>query len=70
VDTLGDKRFVTLIVRLVLDRRGGLVHGEVVDVEDRLWGRFDGWRGLVRTLRAGAARERGSTPARASPPPD
>ena len=48
---LADKRLVTAILRLVLDRHGRLLHGEVVDVQSRSHGRFIGWRGLTQALR-------------------
>jgi hypothetical protein len=51
-DTLAERRHVTVILRLVLDRGGRLIHGEVVDVEAGPWARFAGWRGLTRTLHA------------------
>jgi hypothetical protein len=55
-ERLLDLRPVTLILRLLVDRRGRLVQGEVVDVEARPRGRFVGWRGLVRTARAALER--------------
>jgi hypothetical protein len=55
--TLVEKRAVTLILRLVLDGQGRLQYGEAVDTEARSQGRFVGWRGLSRTLRAWLARQ-------------
>ena len=52
-----EKRSVTLILRLVLDGRGRLEYGEAVDTEARSQGRFVGWRGLTRTVRAWLARQ-------------
>jgi hypothetical protein len=52
-----EKRQVTLILRLVLDARGRLQYGEAVDTEARSQGRFVGWRGLTRTVRAWLARQ-------------
>lgn len=52
-----ENRQVILILRLVLDSRGRLEYGEAVDSEARLQGRFRGWRGLTRTLRAWLARQ-------------
>lgn len=49
---LGHRRLVTVVLRLVLDRRGLLVHGEIVDNGNRLRGRFAGWDRLVPALRA------------------
>jgi hypothetical protein len=50
-ETLAERRYVTVVVRLVLDRRK-LVYGEVVDVSARPCGRFDAWRDLARAVRA------------------
>jgi hypothetical protein len=52
-----EKQPVTLILRLVLDGQGHLQYGEAVDTEARSQGRFVGWRGLIRTLRAWLARQ-------------
>jgi hypothetical protein len=52
-----EKRQVTLILRLVLDGQGRLQYGEAVDTEARSQGRFVGWRGLTRTVRAWLARQ-------------
>lgn len=49
---LADRRYVTVIVRLMVDARGRLVQGEIVDATATSHGRFVGWRGLIRTLRA------------------
>jgi len=51
VDILADKRYVTVILRLRIDRRERLVHGEVVDTEGKSQGRFAGWRELTRMVR-------------------
>jgi hypothetical protein len=58
--TLVEKQPVTLILRLVLDGQGHLQYGEALDVEARSQGRFVGWRGLIRTVRAWLARQEGS----------
>ncbi|HMN29601.1 MAG TPA: hypothetical protein PKE45_15740 [Caldilineaceae bacterium] len=47
---LAEQQNVTLILRLVLDRKGQLVHGTVLDVLDGPVARFAGWGGLVRLL--------------------
>ena len=52
VDKLADKRYVTVVLRLLMDRRGRLVRGEVVDAQGEPGGRFVGWRGLIRAVRA------------------
>jgi len=51
VSHLAEKRNVTVVVRLLIDRREQLVHGEVVDMDGKAQGRFDGWRELIRTMR-------------------
>lgn len=51
VERLAEKRYVTLILRLRIDRRERLVHGEVVDTEGKSQGRFAGWREMTRTVR-------------------
>ena len=45
-DRLGDRRNVTLILRLVLDRLEQLVYGEVVDADGRRVRRFKTWAQL------------------------
>ena len=66
---LSEKRHVTVILRLVLDARGRLEHGEIVEAEGTLRGRFVGWRGLTRTLRAWlASQEQHGVQDRASKP--
>jgi hypothetical protein len=55
--TLVENRSVTLILRLVLDTRGRLQYGEAVDTEAQSQGRFVGWDGLTRTVRAWLARQ-------------
>ena len=54
---LSAKRHVTVILRLVVDGQGRLEHGEVVDTEARLQGRFVDWRGLIRTMREWLAQQ-------------
>ncbi len=49
---LAEKRYATLILRLLLDRRGALIQGELVDVAGGQPARFVGWRGLLHALRA------------------
>jgi hypothetical protein len=54
---LVENRSVTLILCLVLDAHGRVQYGEAVDTEARSQGRFVGWRGLTRTVRAWLARQ-------------
>ncbi|MFN8491761.1 MAG: hypothetical protein U0350_29445 [Caldilineaceae bacterium] len=49
---LAEKRYATLILRLLLDRQGKLLQGELVDVTTGFQGRFVGWQGLGDALRA------------------
>ena len=49
-DKLSEKRYATVILRLMIDRRDGLVSGEVVDTDGELCGRFAGWRELIRVV--------------------
>jgi len=54
--TIGDEelqgsRQLVVVVRLVLDAGWRLVHGELVDVDQRSRGRFAGWTELTPALR-------------------
>jgi len=49
-DGLQEKRYVTAILRLLLDKRGKLVHGEVADLDGTPGKRFDAWTGLVPAI--------------------
>ncbi len=49
---LADRSYVTVILRLLLGRQGGLEQGEVVDIDGNSHGRFKDWNGLTRALRA------------------
>ena len=44
-------RYVTVILRLVLDRRGRLAYGEILGLDATPARHFRGWRGLDRALR-------------------
>ena len=48
---LADRRYVTVVLRVVLDRQSKIAHGELVDVEGNLVSRFVGWRGMTRGIR-------------------
>ncbi len=50
-DNVSDASNLTLILRLVINRRGELMHGEIVDVDLRSLGRFAAWTQMVRILR-------------------
>jgi hypothetical protein len=45
-----------MVIRVVVDRKGRLLHGEVVAVEGGEPVRFVGWRQLQRALRLELAR--------------
>jgi hypothetical protein len=49
---LDEKRYVTAILRLLMNRQGELLHGEVADVEGRPCKRFVDWQGLMPAVRA------------------
>jgi len=42
---------VTVVLRVVLDERGQIVHGDIVEVDNRIRGRLLNWTELVRWLR-------------------
>jgi hypothetical protein len=50
-NNLAGKRNATLILRLVLDQRGHLMYGELVDVAGGPPDRFVAWRGLIGVVR-------------------
>lgn len=62
VETLADRRQVTVLLRLVLDRQGELVYGQVVDVRGVTQGRFIEWRLLTRLVRGCLASEEQEDP--------
>jgi hypothetical protein len=49
---LGDKTYATVVLRLVLDKHGQLLYGEVVDADARPRGRFNTWEGMVKVVQA------------------
>lgn len=50
LENIDDRRPLTLILRLVIDADGGLVHGEIVSLEGFVHKRFAQWRELVAGL--------------------
>jgi hypothetical protein len=50
-DPLAGRRVVAVVLRVVLDTHGLVLHGEVVDTATRTTERFAGWEGLVATVR-------------------
>jgi len=51
VDKLAERRYVTVILRLLIDQQQRLICGEVVDTEGQAQGQFIGWRELIRMVR-------------------
>jgi hypothetical protein len=51
-EEMGDKQLRTVILRLVLDRWGTLLHGEVSDVDGRYTRPIRGWDDLLVSVRA------------------
>jgi hypothetical protein len=49
-DMLSGKQEVTVILRLLMDEQGKLVHGNLVDVDGQSRGRFSDWGDLVSLL--------------------
>jgi hypothetical protein len=49
-ERLADKQNVSVILRLVIDEHGALVHGELVALDGTSRGRFADWPALVRLL--------------------
>lgn len=49
-EQLGDQRQITGIVRLVVNAHGHLLHGEILDTDGRLQGRFVKWSEFVRIV--------------------
>jgi hypothetical protein len=51
-DQLGDRRHVTFILRLVVERDGTLAYGELLSLDLVPKGRFTTWDGLLTVLSA------------------
>jgi len=49
---LTNRRYVSVVLRLVLDQHGRMIHGELVGDANTRPTRFSGWRGLTRALQA------------------
>jgi len=49
---LADRRYVSVVLRLVLDQHGQMIHGEVIGDATTRPARFSGWRGLPPALQA------------------
>jgi hypothetical protein len=50
-ENLARSTYVTVVLRVVLDGRKGLIHGDLVDLEGAPLRHFVGWRGLMQTVR-------------------
>jgi hypothetical protein len=61
-ELLGERRLVTAVLRLVLDRHDRIVQGQVVAAEGRPARRFVGWRDLGPALRAWVTQGDGASP--------
>jgi hypothetical protein len=48
---MSDKQLRTVIVRLVLDRWGALLHGEIADVEGRVLKHVIDWDGVLASIK-------------------
>jgi hypothetical protein len=51
-EDMGDKQLRTVILRLVLDRWGTLLHGEVVDTDGRVASRGRSWEEILAAIQA------------------
>jgi len=51
-EEMGDKQLRTVILRLVLDRWGTLLHGEVADVDGRVMSRVAGWEDVLASIKS------------------
>jgi hypothetical protein len=50
VSVLEDKRNVSIVLRIVLDADGQVLHGEIVDVDGKILSRFAGVDGMMDML--------------------
>lgn len=50
-EQLSDRHYVVLVLRLVVDRRGRLIQGDVLSEPAARRRAFRGWRGLTRAVR-------------------
>jgi hypothetical protein len=66
---LADRRYVSVILRLVLDQHGQMLHGEVVGTANARPARFSGWPGLTRAVQAWLTRHAQDDAADVPPPP-
>jgi hypothetical protein len=55
-DPLADRRVVALVLRVVIDGQGRVLHGEVVEATANRTQRFAGWAGLIAAVREALSR--------------
>lgn len=60
-DEMGDKQLRTVILRLVLDKWGTLLHGEVADVDGQVSSRVTGWDDVLASIKACVAGVKGTS---------
>jgi len=60
-EEMGDKQLRTVILRLVLDRWGTLIHGEVADVEGQVKSRVTRWDEVLAAIKACVASATGKS---------
>jgi hypothetical protein len=56
-EALANRRTTVVVIRLVLDDRGTLSHGEIVDRTGQVRARFVAWDALVPAVQAWLQRE-------------
>jgi hypothetical protein len=61
-ESLADNRHLTIMVRLLLTPRGGLVFGEIVDLDGKRAGTFRAWTALGELIASQLARTTDSSP--------
>lgn len=58
--TLSEYQCATVVLRLVLNDRGQVSHGEFVDVMNADCMRFSGWRGMLRVGKTWLQQQQGN----------
>jgi len=67
-NNLTERYYVTLIVRLMVDHHGQLIHGEMVDATNTFRERFTGRHGLIEAVQTWLTRqERGGAGGQQAP---
>jgi hypothetical protein len=54
-DQLANRHYVSLILRLVIERDGTLVYGEILSLDSVTKGRFTTWEGFFEIVQTGLA---------------